>query len=49
MTLIVIDKMVEDKRMFRVVSGFESSTFLATRGQLIEMQKTLAIMIGDMK
>ena len=49
MTLIMIDKMVEDKRMFRVVSDFKTSTFLATHEELVEMRKTLDLMIGETK
>jgi len=49
MTHVVIDKIVGDRRMFRMVDRFNNISFLATKDELIGMKKTLDIMIGDAK
>jgi hypothetical protein len=49
MTQIVIDQKVGDRRVFTVVGGFNSATFSATKEELVEMRKSLDIMIGDME
>jgi hypothetical protein len=49
MTQIIIGEMVASRRMFTVVGGFTSATFSATKEELVEMKKTLDLMIGAME